>query len=170
MPPPRSCAAPGAVRRRNASWCSRLSERAGTWARTRSWRTPAALSSINASTVYRALDTLVDAGIAKRTDLHAGYLHFELTRGHRHHHAVCQQCGAVAHIHDDVLAAMARKLASETGFALSPDREITIPRSAPTAGGPPRASEQERSARLIQLRAGLAFARDLQNACVGGGS
>jgi Fur family ferric uptake transcriptional regulator len=87
--------------------------------------------SINASTVYRTLDALVDAGIAQRTDLHAGYLHFELTRGHRHHHAVCQVCGAVAHLHDDVLAEMARKLAADTGFELSPDREITLPAVCP---------------------------------------
>ncbi len=87
--------------------------------------------SINASTVYRTLDALVEAGIAKRTDLHAGYLHFELTRSHRHHHVVCQGCGAVAHLHDSGLADLARALVAETGFALSPDREITIPALCP---------------------------------------
>ena len=87
--------------------------------------------SINPSTIYRTLDALVDTGIAQRTDLQAGRWHFELSRGHRHHHAVCQGCGAVAHIHDDGLGALARALRDETGFALSPDREITIPGLCP---------------------------------------
>ena len=56
--------------------------------------------SINPSTVYRTLDALVDAGIARRTDLGSERLYFEVAREHRHHHAVCQVCGAVAHLHD----------------------------------------------------------------------
>ena len=83
--------------------------------------------SINPSTVYRTLDALVGAGIAQRTDLHAGRWHFELARRHRHHHAVCQVCGAVAHLHDESLVALSRALVDETGFALSPDHELTVP-------------------------------------------
>ena len=59
--------------------------------------------SINASTVYRTLDALVDAGIARRTDLGTDRLTSSWC-GHRHHHVVCQGCGAVAHLHDSGLA------------------------------------------------------------------
>lgn len=87
--------------------------------------------SINPSTVYRTLDALVDAGVARRTDLGSQRLYYELARPHRHHHAVCQECGRVAHLHDATLEPLARALEAETGFALTPDREIAVPGLCP---------------------------------------
>lgn len=87
--------------------------------------------SISAATIYRALDALVEAGIAQRSDLQAGRWHFELAHRHRHHHVVCQRCGAVAHLHDSGLAAFAEGLAEQTGFTLSTERELTIPALCP---------------------------------------
>jgi Fe2+ or Zn2+ uptake regulation protein len=87
--------------------------------------------SINPSTVYRTLDALVAAGIARRTDLGSGRLYFEVVREHRHHHAVCQVCGAIAHLHDASLRPLEDALRSETGFQLTPDREIAIPGVCP---------------------------------------
>jgi Fur family ferric uptake transcriptional regulator len=87
--------------------------------------------SLTPSTVYRTLDALVTAGIARRTDLGADRLHYEMARAHRHHHAVCQGCGAVAHLHDASLGPLAEALRAETGFALTPDREIAIPGLCP---------------------------------------
>jgi Fe2+ or Zn2+ uptake regulation protein len=91
--------------------------------------------AINPSTVYRTLDALVAAGLALRSDLGAGRLHYEMAREHRHHHAVCQRCGAVAHLHDATLAPLAEALAADTGYALSPDREITVPGLCPSCRG-----------------------------------
>lgn len=91
--------------------------------------------SLNASTVYRTLDALVGAGIARRNDLGTGRLHYEMARAHRHHHAVCQGCGAVAHLHDASLGTLAEALRAETGFALTPDREIAVPGLCPTCQG-----------------------------------
>ena len=82
--------------------------------------------SINPSTVYRTLDALVEAGIARRTDLGSDRLFYEVAREHRHHHAVCQDCGAVAHIHDASLRPLAQALEQATGYTLSPDREMTV--------------------------------------------
>ena len=82
--------------------------------------------SINPSTVYRTLDALVEAGIARRTDLGSGRFFYEVARRHRHHHAVCQECGAVAHLHDRSLAPLAEALEGATGYVLTPDREVTI--------------------------------------------
>ena len=87
--------------------------------------------SINPSTVYRTLDALVAAGIARRTDLGGGRLHYEVARTHRHHHVVCQVCGAVEHLHDGSLASLADAIVAETGFRLTPDREIAIPGLCP---------------------------------------
>ena len=86
--------------------------------------------AIDRSTVYRTLDALVEAGIARRTDLGHGRAFYEMARDHRHHHAVCQRCGAVAHVHDGALAPLAEALA-QTGFTLTTDREITIPGLCP---------------------------------------
>jgi Fe2+ or Zn2+ uptake regulation protein len=87
--------------------------------------------SMDPSTVYRTLDALVSAGIARRTDLGSGRLHYEVAREHRHHHAVCQACGAVAHLHDAGLRPLALALRAATGYELSPDLEIAIPGICP---------------------------------------
>jgi Fe2+ or Zn2+ uptake regulation protein len=98
--------------------------------------------SLNPSTVYRTLDALVSAGIARRTDLGTDRLFYEVARAHRHHHAVCQSCGAVAHLHDATLTPLAGALRAETGFALTPDREIAIPGLCPACqGAAPRARD-----------------------------
>ncbi len=94
--------------------------------------------TINASTVYRTLDALVAAGIARANDLGSGRLFFEVAREHRHHHVVCQGCGQIAHLHDGALNSLAAAVAAETGFTLTPDREITVPGFCPEcrpAGG-----------------------------------
>jgi Fe2+ or Zn2+ uptake regulation protein len=91
----------------------------------------ASYPAVNASTVYRTLDALVAAGLVRQSDLGAGRAHYELVREHRHHHAVCQRCGAVAHIHDEELAPLAEALAAATGYRLTPDREIAVPGICP---------------------------------------
>ena len=111
MPPPPSCDAQDVVPPPSACWSFRRWAEATTSAPTRSSPTPGrAYPSINPSTVYRTLDALVDAGIARRTDLGSGRLFYEVAREHRHHHAVCQECGAVAHIHDASLGPLADAL------------------------------------------------------------
>ena len=87
--------------------------------------------AINPSTVYRTLDALVAAGIARRTDLGSERLFFEIAREHRHHHVVCEACGAVAHLHDSSLAPLSQAVAAATGFQLTPNSEIAIPGLCP---------------------------------------
>ena len=86
--------------------------------------------AIDPSTVYRTLDALVEAGIARRTDLGHGRAFYELARDHRHHHAVCQ---AAARSPTSTTAPSRRwpRRWRETGFTLTPDREITIPGLCP---------------------------------------
>lgn len=91
----------------------------------------AASPAVNASTVYRTLEALRAAGLVRQTHLGGSRLHYELVRDHRHHHVVCERCGAVAHVHDDVLAPLARALAGATGWDLSTDREIVVPGVCP---------------------------------------
>lgn len=98
-----------------------------------------AYPAINPSTVYRTLDALVGSGLVRCSDLGAGRRHYELAREHRHHHVVCQRCGAVAHLHDGSLAPLAAALEAETGYRLTPDREVAIPGLCPACQTRPEA-------------------------------
>jgi Fur family ferric uptake transcriptional regulator len=91
--------------------------------------------TINPSTVYRTLEALAGAGLVRCTDLGAGRMHFELARGHRHHHVVCRGCGAVEHLHDEVVAPVAARLAAATGYALDTDAEFLLPGRCPACAG-----------------------------------
>ena len=83
------------------------------------------LPQINASTVYRTLDVLVDEGLVRRTDLGTGRAVFEPAHEHPHHHLVCERCGRVTHVHDDVLGDLAGRIEERFGFRLG-DREATL--------------------------------------------
>jgi Fur family ferric uptake transcriptional regulator len=83
------------------------------------------LPQVNASTVYRTLEVLVEEGLVKRTDFGTGRAVFEPAHEHLHHHLVCETCGAVAHVHDDALGGLAKRLAERSGFQLG-QREVTF--------------------------------------------
>jgi Fur family transcriptional regulator, ferric uptake regulator len=85
----------------------------------------AALPEVNPSTVYRTLDLLVDEGLVRRTDLGGDRRYYEPARDHVHHHLVCESCGAVEHVHDEIFGQLGDRLRATTGFALG-DREITL--------------------------------------------
>lgn len=88
-------------------------------------RVQSSLPQVNASTVYRTLDLLVEDGLVVRTDLGGGRSFFEPTHEHRHHHLVCERCGAVQHIHDDAFAELGSRLAESVGFSVG-ERELTV--------------------------------------------
>ena len=81
-------------------------------------------AGVNASTVYRSLDVLVEEGLVRRTDLGTGRAVYELAHEHPHHHLVCESCGVVVHVHDDALGDVAGRLDERFGFRLG-DRELT---------------------------------------------
>jgi Fur family ferric uptake transcriptional regulator len=83
------------------------------------------LPQVNASTVYRTLDTLVDEGLVLRADFGTGRAVFEPAHEHPHHHLVCERCGSVTHIHDEELGSLGERLQDRFGFRLS-DRETTL--------------------------------------------
>lgn len=83
------------------------------------------LPQVNASTVYRTLDVLVEEGLVRRTDLGTGRAVFEPAHEHQHHHLVCESCAVVAHVHDDVFGGLAPCIEESSGFRLG-DREVTL--------------------------------------------
>ncbi len=76
---------------------------------------------VNLSTVYRNLDLGVALGLVTQTDLGGGIRRFELVRAARHHHLVCQQCGAVAELEDELLEPLRAALLERYGFVARMD-------------------------------------------------
>jgi Fur family ferric uptake transcriptional regulator len=83
------------------------------------------LPSVNPSTVYRTLDLLVEEGLVLRSRLGAERAFYEPAREHRHHHVVCERCGAVAHVHDEALGDLRQRVEETSGYALGPG-ELTL--------------------------------------------
>jgi Fur family transcriptional regulator, ferric uptake regulator len=75
--------------------------------------------TVNLATIYRTLDTLLAAGLVTQTDLGAGAASFELTGETRHHHLVCERCGAVTEMDDALVASLRERLLCDAGFRVS---------------------------------------------------
>jgi Fur family transcriptional regulator, ferric uptake regulator len=80
---------------------------------------------VNPSTVYRTLDLLVDEGLVHRSELGGDRAYYETATEHAHHHLICERCGAVVHIHDDVLGDLATRVEAASGYELG-QRAITL--------------------------------------------
>jgi Fe2+ or Zn2+ uptake regulation protein len=104
-------------------------------------RVRAQLPRVNPSTVYRTLDLLVAEGLVLRTELGRDRTFYEPAHEHPHHHVVCRRCGAVAHIHDEVLGDLAERVDDASGFAIGHE-ELTLfglcEACSKTAGQAPR--------------------------------
>ena len=67
------------------------------------------------STVYRALDALTASGSVYAVHLGDGPTYYELATGD-HHHAVCQMCGGVMHVQEELVHDLERHLEKGHGF------------------------------------------------------
>jgi Fur family ferric uptake transcriptional regulator len=79
---------------------------------------------LHLSTIYRTLEALEGLGLITRASIGEGATTYHLAAD-RHHHAVCESCGAVIELPDAVLAPVVRRLARDHGFAAAP-RHVTI--------------------------------------------
>ncbi|GIH06836.1 transcriptional repressor [Rhizocola hellebori] len=74
-------------------------------------------SGVGLTTVYRALQTLVDAGEADTMRLPSGEQLFRLCgQGRHHHHLVCRQCGRTVEIDGPAVESWTDRIAREHGF------------------------------------------------------
>ncbi|SFH46584.1 Fur family transcriptional regulator, zinc uptake regulator/Fur family transcriptional regulator, ferric uptake regulator [Tindallia magadiensis] len=55
--------------------------------------------SINFSTVYRNLETLLECGLIRKALLQDGIASYEINTHHHHHHLICLQCHDAEMIH-----------------------------------------------------------------------
>jgi Fur family transcriptional regulator, ferric uptake regulator len=77
------------------------------------------------STVYRGLEALTASGAIYAAHLGEGATHYELASG-EHHHAVCQVCGGVMHIEEDLVAALEGHLEQEHRFKPSRTEVLVV--------------------------------------------
>jgi Fur family ferric uptake transcriptional regulator len=76
------------------------------------------LPAVNPSTVYRALDRLVNHGIVSVSDMGTGADVYELLADGLHHHLVCLKCGNVMTIADDDVSVFFSMIQQKDHFAV----------------------------------------------------
>lgn len=81
--------------------------------------------AVHRSTVYRTLEALEHAGVVEHVHLGHGRAVYHLTDD-RHHHLVCDGCGAVVQVPEAVVAPLREELAEDYGFVVS-GRHFALP-------------------------------------------
>lgn len=75
--------------------------------------------SIGFSTVYRTLNLLKDAGLAKECQFGDGFRRFEPVHAGTHHdHLICTRCGKITEFRSDRIEKLQSELAKEQGFTV----------------------------------------------------
>jgi len=73
--------------------------------------------AVGTATIYRTLDLLVRAGLAKEHEFGEGFKRYEpLAPGQVHEHCICSSCGRVTEFSNDRLERMIALLAEEVEF------------------------------------------------------
>jgi Fur family ferric uptake transcriptional regulator len=71
------------------------------------------------ATVYRTLQALEQAGLARTFPAGEGELAYKLCHPNHHHHLVCERCGTVVEIPSCEVEAWATELAKKRGFQVT---------------------------------------------------
>ena len=77
---------------------------------------------IGRATVFRTLETLVDAGVARRLELDGHVYAYVACLPEHHHHLACTRCGRVEEIDEAYVAPIAERLAADMGFEIDDAR------------------------------------------------
>ncbi len=81
-------------------------------------------SSVSFATVYRALATLVEAGIAQRLAVDDGPARFEMAPETEHDHLVDVDNGEVLELASEELSILRSRLAAELGYEILSQRSV----------------------------------------------
>ena len=77
---------------------------------------------IGLATIYRTMEVICDAGLARKVDFGDGNKRYEHKYKHQHHHhLVCLKCGKVIEIASSKLEEIQRQLAKKHDFTITRD-------------------------------------------------
>ena len=77
---------------------------------------------IGRATVFRTLETLVEAGVARRLELEGHVYAYVACLPAHHHHLACTRCGRVEEIDEAYITPIARHVAADLGFEIDDAR------------------------------------------------
>jgi Fe2+ or Zn2+ uptake regulation protein len=92
---------------------------------------------IGRATVFRTLEALVAADVARRFEPEGHASTYVACRPGHHHHLVCTDCGSVAEIGEAYVSPLAERVARDTGFVVDDARIDFYGRCAGCAVNPP---------------------------------
>jgi len=78
--------------------------------------------TIGRATVFRTVERLVDAGVARRLELDGHVYAYVACRPAHHHHLSCTRCGRVEDIDEAYVRPIADRLADDLGFEIDDAR------------------------------------------------
>jgi Fur family transcriptional regulator, ferric uptake regulator len=78
--------------------------------------------SIGRATVFRTLEALASAGVARRLERDGHVYGYVACRPEHHHHVACDRCGRVEEIGEGYVAEMAERLSADLGFEVDDAR------------------------------------------------
>ena len=71
---------------------------------------------MNISTIYRTLELLKELGLVTETDLGDGRVRYHSIKNGHHHHLVCQKCGQVFDIEEQLLSPLWSEIRQKHDF------------------------------------------------------
>jgi len=77
---------------------------------------------IGRATVFRTLEALVAAGVARRLELDGHVYGYVACRPEHHHHLACDRCGQVVEIGEQYIRPVADRVAADLGFTIDDAR------------------------------------------------
>jgi Fur family ferric uptake transcriptional regulator len=77
---------------------------------------------IGRATVFRTLEALVAAGVARRLELDGHVYAYVACRPEHHHHLACDRCGRVEEIDEAYIRPVAERVAVDLGFRIDDAR------------------------------------------------
>jgi Fur family ferric uptake transcriptional regulator len=80
---------------------------------------------VNISTIYRNLEELVRLGVVDRAHMGNGPAAYHLASV-AHGHLVCERCGSITEVPDDLFDGLARRASERYGFTVDPVIALTV--------------------------------------------
>lgn len=77
---------------------------------------------IGRATVFRTLEALVAAGVARRLELEGHVYGYVACRPEHHHHLACHRCGRVVEIGEPYIRPVVERVAADLGFTIDDAR------------------------------------------------